>query len=92
MTTVDDQIIARARRRLLDPTADKQIVSTRTEWDQQNAAHAALDVIMAGVAAQADAELAVFAALDMPAWNEPSGPWPVITAGPLLELLEGTDA
>jgi|KBSSwiStaDraftv2_1062776.scaffolds.fasta_scaffold01170_37 hypothetical protein len=81
MTTVDDQIIARARRRLLPP-------GEHTEWDQQNAARAALDVITAGVVAQADAELAVFAALDMPAWNEPSGPWPVITAGPLLELLE----
>jgi hypothetical protein len=88
----DDQTIARARRRLLDPTADKQIVSCRTEWDQRTAARAALDVITAGVVAQSDAELAVFAALDMPAWNEPSGPWPVITAGPLLELLEANDA
>ncbi len=81
MTTVDDQIIARARRRLLPP-------GEHTEWDQQNAARDALDVITAGIAAQSDAELAVFAALAMPAWNEPSGPWPVITAGPLLELLE----
>jgi hypothetical protein len=90
MTTVDDQIIARARRRLLDPTADKQIVSTRTEWDQQTAARAALDVITAGIKALDDQALTVFAALDMPAWDEPSGPWPVITAGPPLELLEGT--
>jgi hypothetical protein len=85
MSTVDDQIIARARRRLLPP-------GEHTEWDQQTAARAALDAITAGIAAQADAELAVFAALDMPAWNEPCGPWPVITAGPLLEVLEANDA
>jgi len=84
-TTVDDQIIARARRRLLPP-------GEHTEWDQQNAARNALDVITAGIKALDDQALTVFAALDMPAWNEPSGLWPVITAGPLLELLEANDA
>jgi len=81
----DDQIIARARRRLLLP-------GDHTEWDQQTAARAALDAITAGIKALDDQALTVFAALDMPAWNEPSGPWPIITAGPLLELLEANDA
>jgi hypothetical protein len=81
MTTVDDQIIARGRRRLLPP-------GEHTEWDQQNAARAALDVITAGIAEQDDAELAIYREMAMPAWNEPSGRWPVVEAGPLLGLME----
>lgn len=83
----DDQIIARARRRLLPP-------GDNTEWDHHTAARAAVDAIVAGIAEQNDAELTVFAALAMPSWNEPSGRWPVVTGQPLLALLEeaSTDA
>jgi hypothetical protein len=79
----DDQITARARRRLLPP-------GEHTAWDQKNAARAALDAITAGIAEQDDRALTVFAALAMPAWDEPSGPWPVVPTAPLLELLEAT--
>jgi hypothetical protein len=90
MTTVDDhqiiaQIVARARRRLPPP-------GEHTEWDHQLAARDALDVIAAGIAEQEDRALVVFAGLVMPAWDEPSGRWPVVESRPLLELLEASDA
>lgn len=77
----DDEIVARAKRRLLPP-------GEHTEWDCDTAARDALDVIRAGITEQDDRELAIFTALAMPSWNEPSGRWPTVDERPLLGLLQ----
>ena len=86
MTPADVQTIARARRRLLDPSRSE--AHGRSEWDYDHTARLALDVITTALRDEADAALAIFRGLDMPAWNGPSAPWPVVADDrPLLDLL-----
>ena len=85
MTPADTQTVARAKRRLLDPLRPE---AHRSEWDYDHTARSALDVITTALRDEADAALAIFRDLDMPAWNGPSAPWPVVADDrPLLDLL-----
>ena len=86
MTPVDTQTVARSKRRLLDPLRSE--AHGRSEWDYNRAARGALDTITAAVRDEADASLAIFRGLHMPAWAGPSGRFPIVADGPLLDLLE----
>lgn len=86
LTEQQERAIARAKRRLLDPLRSE--AHGRSEWDYDHTARLALDVITTALAEEADADLAIFRALAMPAWAGPSAAWPVVAEGPLLDLLE----